>query len=176
VMDRARELRRPVDSSRLASSAAWQASAAYSILADEGYCHSLRAPFEIAGQVCGTVTFARCRGARGFDEHDLRLARTISEQTGLALERATRFEATGQRVGVLQDVLDHLPQGIVVSSAEGETIFVNSVAAASPQPCGSLADMVASHVREAREAPDRHGERRGAAIGPTGHRQVGQAD
>jgi hypothetical protein len=62
VMDRARELRRPVDSSRLASSAAWQASAAYSILADEGYCHSLRAPFEIAGQVCGTVTFARCRG------------------------------------------------------------------------------------------------------------------
>jgi cytochrome P450 len=42
----------------------WQASAAYSILADEGYYHSLRAPFEIAGQMCGTVTFARCRGAR----------------------------------------------------------------------------------------------------------------
>ena len=151
VMDGARELRRPVDSSRLASSVDWQASAAYSILADEGYYHSLRAPFEIAGQMCGTVTFARCRGARGFDEHDLRLARTISEQTGLALERATRFEATGQRVGVLEDVLDHLPQGIVVSSADGETIFVNSVAA-SRQPCGSFADMVASHVREAREA------------------------
>jgi DNA-binding CsgD family transcriptional regulator len=151
VMDRARELRRPVDSSRLASSVDWQASAAYSILADEGYYHSLRAPFEIAGQMCGTVTFARCRGARGFDEHDLRLARTISEQTGLALERATRFEATGQRVGVLQDVLDHLPQGIVVSSADGETIFVNSVAA-SRQPYGSFADMVAPHVREAREA------------------------
>jgi len=151
VMDRARELRRPVDSSRLASSVDWRASAAYSILADEGYYHSLRAPFEIAGQMCGTVTFARCRGARGFDEHDLRLARTISEQTGLALERATRFEAAGQRVGVLQDVLDHLPQGIVVSSADGETIFVNSVAA-SRQPCGSFADMVASHVREAREA------------------------
>jgi DNA-binding CsgD family transcriptional regulator len=129
----------------------WQASAAYSILADEGYYHSLRAPFEIAGQMCGTVTFARCRGARGFDEHDLRLAWTISEQTGLALERATRFEATGQRVGVLQDVLDHLPQGIIVSSADGETIFVNSMAA-SRQPCGSFADMVAPHVREAREA------------------------
>jgi GAF domain-containing protein len=140
VMDRSRELRRPVDSSRLASSVDWQASAAYSILADEGYCHSLRAPFEIDGQVCGTVTFARCRGARGFDEHDLRVARTISEQTGLALERATRFEATGQRVGVLQDVLDHLPQGIVVSSADGEPIFVNSVAAASRQPGGSLAE------------------------------------
>jgi DNA-binding CsgD family transcriptional regulator/PAS domain-containing protein len=151
VMDRARELRRPVDSSRLASSVDWQASAAYSILAGEGYYHSLRAPFEIAGQMCGTVTFARCRGARGFDEHDLRLARTISEQTGLALERATRFEATGQRIGVLQDVLDHLPQGIVVSSADGETIFVNSVAA-SRQSCGSFAEMVAPHVREAREA------------------------
>jgi DNA-binding CsgD family transcriptional regulator/PAS domain-containing protein len=151
VMNRARELRRPVDSSRLASSVDWQASAAYSILADEGYYHSLRAPFEIAGQMCGTVTFARCRGARGFDEHDLRLARTISKQTGLALERATRFEATGQRIGVLQDVLDHLPQGIVVSSADGETIFVNSVAA-SRQPCGSFAEMVAPHVREAREA------------------------
>ena len=140
VMDRARELRRPVDSSRLESSVDWQA-----------YYHSLRAPFEIAGQMCGTVTFARCRGARGFDEHDLRLARTISEQTGLALERATRFEATGQRIGVLQDVLDHLPQGIVVSSADGETIFVNSVAA-SRQSCGSFAEMVAPHVREAREA------------------------
>jgi DNA-binding CsgD family transcriptional regulator len=145
------ELRRPVDSSRLASSVDWQASAAYSILAGEGYYHSLRAPFEIAGQMCGTVTFARCRGARRFNEHDLRLARTISEQTGLALERATRFEATGQRIGVLQDVLDHLPQGIIVSSADGETIFVNSVAA-SRQPCGSFADMVGSHVREAREA------------------------
>ena len=88
--------------------------------------------------MCGTVTFARCRGAWGFNEHDLRLARTISKQTGLALERATRFEATGQRIGVLQDVLDHLPQGIVVSSADGETIFVNSVAA-SRQSCGSLA-------------------------------------
>jgi DNA-binding CsgD family transcriptional regulator len=151
VMNRARELRRPVDSSRLASSVDWQASAAYSILADEGYYHSLRAPFEIAGQMCGTVTFARCRGARRFNEHDLRLARTISEQTGLALERATRFEATGQRTGVLQDVLDHLPQGIVVSSADGETIFVNSVAA-SRQSCGSFAEMVAPHVREAREA------------------------
>jgi DNA-binding CsgD family transcriptional regulator len=151
VMDRARELRRPVDSSRLASSVDWQASAAYSILAGEGYYHSLRAPFEIAGQMCGTVTFARCRGARGFNEHDLRLARTISKQTGLALERATRFEATGQRIGVLQDVLDHLPQGIVVSSADGETIFVNSVAA-SRQSGGSFAEMVAPHVREAREA------------------------
>jgi DNA-binding CsgD family transcriptional regulator/PAS domain-containing protein len=173
VMDRARELRRPVDSSRLASSVEWQASAAYSILADEGYYHSLRAPFEIAGQMCGTVTFARCRGARGFDEHDLRLARTISEQTGLALERATRFEATGQRVGVLQDVLDHLPQGIVVSSADGETIFVNSVAA-SRQPYGSFADMVAPHVREAREALWRDNRRIVTAnvVEPSSGRQV----
>src|SRR6266566_2944381 len=173
VMDRARELRRPVDSSRLASSVDWQASAAYSILADEGYYHSLRAPFEIAGQMCGTVTFARCRGARGFDEHDLRLARTISEQTGLALERATRFEATGQRVGVLQDVLDHLPQGIVVSSADGETIFVNSVAA-SRQPCGSFADMIAPHVREAREALWRDNRRIVTAnvVEPSSGRQV----
>jgi len=173
VMDRARELRRPVDSSRLASSVDWQASAAYSILADEGYYHSLRAPFEIGGQMCGTVTFARCRGARGFNEHDLRLARTISEQTGLALERATRFEATGQRIGVLQDVLDHLPQGIVVSSADGETIFVNSVAA-SRQPCGSFADMVASHVREAREALWRDNRRIVTAniVEPRSDRQV----
>src|SRR6266702_4925917 len=173
VMDRARELRRPVDSSRLASSVDWQASAAYSILADEGYYHSLRAPFEIAGQMCGTVTFARCRGARGFDEHDLRLARTISEQTGLALERATRFEATGQRVGVLQDVLDHLPQGIVVSAADGETIFVNSVAA-SRQPYGSVADMDSPHGREAREALWRDNRRIVTAnvVEPSSGRQV----
>lgn len=173
VMDRARELRRPADSSRLASSADWQASAAYSILADEGYYHSLRAPFDIAGQMCGTVTFARRRGARGFDEHDLRLARTISEQTGLALERATRFEATGQRVGVLQDVLNHLPQGIVVSSAEGETIFVNSVAAAQHR-YGSFADMVSCHVREAGEALWRENRRIVTAnvVEPRSGRQV----
>ena len=151
VMARARELRRPVDSSRLAPSVDWQASAAYSILAGEGFYHSLRAPFDIAGQMCGTVTFARRRGAKGFDEQDLRLARTISEQTGLALERATRCEATSQKIGVLQDVLNHLPQGIVVSSADGETIFVNSVAAAQRR-YGSFADMVAGHVREAGEA------------------------
>src|SRR5262249_31934993 len=101
--------------------------------------------------MCGTVTFARRRGARVFDSDDLRLARTISEQTGLALERATRYEATRQTVGVLEDVLNHLPQGIIISSAEGETIFVNSVAAAQKRH-GSYADMVACHVQEAGEA------------------------
>src|ERR1700748_183989 len=59
VMDRARELRRPVDSSRLASSVAWQASGAYLIPPHERYCPSPRAPLEIAGQGCGTGSVAR---------------------------------------------------------------------------------------------------------------------
>src|SRR5436305_44610 len=75
-----------------------------------------------------------------------------------ALDPPNRFGATGQRVGLLPDVVDHLPRGVVVSSADGETIFVNSVAA-SRQPCSSFADMVASQVREAREALRRDNRR-----------------
>jgi DNA-binding CsgD family transcriptional regulator/PAS domain-containing protein len=152
VMDNARAFRRPIDSSRLAKSIRWTETAAYSILADDGYQHSLRSPIDVAGQFCGTVTFGRNRGTRQFDEDDLMLARQLGEQVALALERAQRYEATGHRMSVLEDVLNHLPQGVIVADPDGQPIFTNR-AAAAPASRGTrcYAEIVSERVREASE-------------------------
>jgi DNA-binding NarL/FixJ family response regulator len=150
VMEYARTFHRPIDSSRLAKSIRWHESAAYSILADDGYQHSLRSPIDVAGEFCGTVTFGRNRGAREFGEEDLTVARQLGEQVGLALERAQRFEASGHRASVLEDVLDHLPQGVIVCDADGQPIFTNRVASARANGSSrSYSEIVSERIREA---------------------------
>ncbi len=148
VMDRVYQSRRPVDSSRVGGTRRWEESATYHILAEENLEHSLRAPIEIAGQFCGTVTFARRRGAPQFGAFDLTVARRISEQAGLALERAIRFEATNRRSTIMEDALNHLPQGVIVTDPQGTPIFVNRAASitsnATRRP---YADVVAEQLR-----------------------------
>jgi DNA-binding CsgD family transcriptional regulator/GAF domain-containing protein len=149
VMERAYAFRRAIDSSRLGSIQEWKQSATYSILAANDYEHSLRAPVEVAGQFCGTVTFARRTGSREFQLADLRTARHIGEQMGLALDRAARYEATDRRSTVMEDALDHLPHGVIISDQSGQPLFVNRAASVTHSRIQRrLVDVVDEHLRE----------------------------
>jgi len=133
VMSYIREYGRPVDDSRVPMATPWEKTAVYELLAKDGFHHSMRAPVVIAGQFAGAVAFARSRAHGTFQSADLTTARRVAEQLGLAMERALRFEQTGRRVSVLEDALNHVPQGLIVTSADGLPIFVNRAAAVPPQ-------------------------------------------
>ena len=119
---------RPIDSSRVIAPAQWEACGARSALGRAGYGHSLEAPIVVSGALFGTINFARPDRAQAFDDEDLVSARLVSEQLGLATERALRFEMTGQRSSALEHALDRLPQAVIVSDLDSQIMFCNRTA------------------------------------------------
>src|SRR5690606_6999453 len=83
----------------------WAASAARRVLQRANLEFSLQAPILHAGEVSGTVNFARSSDLEGFTLSDLTTARFISEHVGLALERARRYEIAGDRAALLGGAL-----------------------------------------------------------------------
>jgi DNA-binding CsgD family transcriptional regulator len=122
------EQRRPIDSSRAASSATWNACGAREALGIGGFGHSLEAPVMVSGLMLGTINFARRVDAPAFTDADLVSARLVSEQLGLATERALRFEMTGHRASALEHALDRLPQAVVVTDLDANVIYQNRTA------------------------------------------------
>lgn len=131
------EQRRPIDSSRVVSPERWDACGARSALGVGGYRHSLEAPVVVSGALFGTINFARAGSHREFSQDDLVAARFVSEQLGLATERALRFENTGQRVGMLEHVLDRVPQALVVTDLDARVLFRNRTARKEPWLTGT---------------------------------------
>ncbi len=122
------EQRRPIDSSRVVTEAEWQQCGARAALGIGGYGHSLEAPVLVAGTLFGTINFARLPGDPEFSEADLISARLAGEQLGLATERALRFESTGQRATMLENVLNRVPQALIVTDLDAQVLFRNRVA------------------------------------------------
>jgi DNA-binding CsgD family transcriptional regulator/PAS domain-containing protein len=122
------EHQRPIDSSRVTHAEEWESCGARQALATEGFAHSMEAPLLVSGMLFGTINFARPEHCPTFSTRDLASARTVSEQLGLAVERALRYEATGQRATALEHALDRLAQGVVVTDLEGQVLFQNRVA------------------------------------------------
>ncbi len=122
------EQQRPIDSSRAASPAAWNACGARQALGAGGFGHSLEAPVMVSGVMLGTINFARRPDDPTFSATDLVSARLVSEQLGLATERALRFEVTGHRASALEHALDRLPQAVVVTDLDANVIFQNRTA------------------------------------------------
>ncbi len=128
VLDFVLEHHRPVDSTRAAPSARWERSGASAALHAAGYRHSLEAPVVVSGTLFGTVNFARAKAQPAFAEQDLVSARAVSEQLGLASERALRYELLGRQSTVLEEVLDRVPQALVVTDLDGRVMFRNRAA------------------------------------------------
>lgn len=155
---------RPIDSSRVVSPEAWQTCGARNALGNAGYCHSLEAPIVVSGLLFGTVNFARTDREQAFDNDDLVSARLVSEQLGLATERALRFEMTGRKSSALEHALDRLPQAVIVSGLDGQIIFQNRPArnrldmSADEEP-GRRTDVVAAAIDEAMEVFRTEGKR-----------------
>ena len=122
------EHRRPMDSSRLVGARRWDDCGARAALGKGGYGHSMESPVMVAGMLYGTLNFARPAEQPSFSESDLTSARVVSEQMGLAIERATRFEVAGQRSNALEHALDRLPQAVVVTDLDARLIFQNRTA------------------------------------------------
>ena len=122
------EQNRPIDSSRVTTPAAWNACGAREALRVSGFAHSLEAPIMVSGVMVGTINFARGVQDPAFSARDLTSARLVSEQLGLATERAMRFELTGRRTSALEHALDRLPHAVVVTDLEANVIFQNRTA------------------------------------------------
>lgn len=120
--------RSAIDSTRVAPKAQWDRTGACTALQVGGYYHSLEAPVLVSGLLHSTINFARTKGQPEFSEADLVSARMAGEQLGLATERALRYEAADQRATVLEDVLDRVPQALVVTDLDGQVIFHNRAA------------------------------------------------
>lgn len=132
VLDFVLRQRRPIDSSRAVAAPDWEASGARSALGSAGLDHSLEAPLVASGVLLGTVNFARQGSEPGFSDEDLVSARIVSEQLGLATERALRFEMTGHRATTMESALDRLPQAVIVTDLDAQVLFRNRAARNDP--------------------------------------------
>ncbi|MFI7643929.1 LuxR C-terminal-related transcriptional regulator [Nonomuraea sp. NPDC049400] len=128
VLDFIVEHRRPIDSSRVVSTDAWELCGARHALGTEGLAHSMEAPLIVSGVFYGTINFARPPQMPSFSDRDLSSARAVSEQLGLATERAMRYEATGHRATALENALDRMGQAVVVTDLDGQVLFQNRIA------------------------------------------------
>jgi DNA-binding CsgD family transcriptional regulator/PAS domain-containing protein len=120
--------RRPIDSSRVATPDAWEACGARNALGVGGFRHSMEAPILVSGMLFGTINFARSDHCPTFSDTDLASARLVSEQLGLATERALRFEMSGHRSSALEHALDRIPQAVVVTDLDAQVVFQNRMA------------------------------------------------
>ncbi|WP_051792242.1 LuxR C-terminal-related transcriptional regulator [Amycolatopsis jejuensis] len=144
--------RRPIDSSRVISAAGWQASGAREALGGAGYAHSMETALCATDVFLGTLNFARTEAREPFSRDDLTSARLVSEQVGLATERALRFELAGYRTSAIEGALDRLPQAVIVTNLDAETIFRNHAARSDPAltaPGGAVQASIAAGIDEA---------------------------
>jgi DNA-binding CsgD family transcriptional regulator/GAF domain-containing protein len=132
VLDFVLRQRRPIDSTRAVPERDWEACGARSALGSAGLDHSLEAPLVASGILLGTVNFARRAGDPSFSDDDLVSARIVSEQLGLATERALRFEMTGHRASTMESALDRLTQAVIVTDLDAQVIFRNRAARNDP--------------------------------------------
>ena len=122
------EQQRPIDSSRVVAPDVWESCGARGALGVGGFRHSMEAPLIVSGLLFGTLNFARAANEPEFSNTDLVSARLVSEQLGLATERALRFEMTGHRSNALEHALDRIPQAVIVTDLEARMIFQNRAA------------------------------------------------
>ncbi len=128
VLDYVQARQRPVDDTRACSVARWRSSPAHDVLRGAGFYHSMEAPVIASGRFIGTINFARAKNDMPFGINEMRTASQAAEQLGIAVQRALRFEQSGARAGMLETVLDRLPQAIVVTDTDDQVIFANQAA------------------------------------------------
>jgi len=128
VLDYVQAHLRPVDDTRACPVTAWQESPVHDVLRGAGFYHSLEAPVVVSGELIGTINFARAGNDRAFSLNEMRNAGQAAEQLGLAVQRALRFERSGERASLLETVLDRLPQALVVTDMDGRIVLANQAA------------------------------------------------
>ncbi len=146
---------RPIDSSRVVEPSSWEGSGARAAIGAGGYAHSMEAPLMVSGMLFGTLNFARPQARPAFSAQDLVSARVVSEQMGLATERALRLEFSGHQTTMLERALDRIPQAVVVTDLEARVLFQNRSARnnwrvpADPDQVVEPSDTIGTCIRDA---------------------------
>lgn len=146
VLSFVRDRLRPVDSSRAVRREVWERCGARHVLGAAGYYHSMEAPVLVAGTLCGTINFARNPDDPPFDTADLCITRRISEQLGLAMERALRFEAAQSRADMFEEAINRMTQAVVVTDLDGNILFTNPAAARTGRSQKSLVALAGEEI------------------------------
>lgn len=165
VLDFVTRHQRPIDSSRVVEPSSWEVSGARSAIGAGGYAHSMEAPVMVSGVLFGTLNFARPLERPAFSDQDLLSARVISEQMGLATERALRFEMSGHHSTMLERALDRIPQAVVVTDLDARVLFQNRSArnnwsvGGDPDQEVAPSDTIGTCIRDAMSDFRLHGKR-----------------
>lgn len=155
VLDFVTRHQRPIDSSRVVAPSSWEGSGARAAIGAGGYAHSMEAPLIVSGMLFGTLNFARPQARPAFSTQDLVSARVVSEQMGLATERALRLEISGHQSTVLERALDRIPQAVVVTDLDARVLFQNRSArnnwrvTADPDQVVEPSDTIGTCIRDA---------------------------
>ena len=165
VLDFVVRHQRPIDSSRVVPPDSWEASGARLAIGAGGYAHSMEAPVMVSGMLFGTLNFARPLSRPAFSDQDLVSARLVSEQFGLATERALRFEQSGHRASALEHALDRIPQAVIVTDLDARVLFQNRSArnhwssTAEPDEQYTCPESIGTVIRDAMSDFRLHGRR-----------------
>ena len=114
----------PVDSRRL-SPGEWRGSGAMRVLSNSGLSHSLQAPVVHAGEVVGTINFARAESGRPFRDRDLSMAFALSQHLAIALERARRLHVADARASVLEAAFEQSGRAALICDLDGSIRFIS---------------------------------------------------
>ncbi|MBL5973763.1 MAG: GAF domain-containing protein [Candidatus Leucobacter sulfamidivorax] len=130
------DIGRPIDSTRVVAGEHWKNTPNYVLLRRAGLSYSLEAPVMASGMLLGTMNFARSEEAGAFSSSELTVATLMSEQLAFALERAARFEVSGRRASLMENVLDRLSEAVVVTDLDARVLFRNRAARKDPSLAG----------------------------------------
>jgi two-component system cell cycle sensor histidine kinase/response regulator CckA len=93
-------------------------------LAQHGVCASLTVPIMVEGRRIGGLSLASAR-PRSWSEGEIALAEAIGRQVGATAERLRLLEAIRKQAQQMQQIMDSVPEGVLLLDAEGQVLLAN---------------------------------------------------
>lgn len=86
----------------------------------------IEAPLVDSARIIGTLNFARQEGQRGYDEHDLALAKRISEHVTRAVTHARELARAREQERLTSATLEALNAAVMVRNRQGHVLYANA--------------------------------------------------
>lgn len=90
---------------------------------------ALAAPLVVRGKVIGVISLDNTERKAAFDEHDLRVLVNIAATASLVLERAQLFEEIEMQARQLTQIMETVPQGLILIISTGRVLLANPMGA-----------------------------------------------
>jgi signal transduction histidine kinase len=106
----------------------------------------LAVPIRFRAQVVGNLYLANKEGAGEFTLEDQHLAEMLAARAGGAVETARRYAAEGRAHAWLQDVIDQMPEGVLLMDAAGHITMQNRLLRSFMNAASPIADRFGNAV------------------------------